>query len=1273
LGELYEIGAQTLIVLRGRLRPFVEQSFAKTYPDSWRSHLGLDQAAGAQIGRGTARSLDDPDNLIALVINSFEWDKVFRPLFGMDQGAAQETLSFGHDIRRMRSRYALHAADFSDSDAWRLIDSTRRLLQGFGLLDSESQSELERLSRRVQPGVAEAQTRIDDLRRRYLSLVANRYEHIDFGGIAPSVDGQVVRLRLDDVYIAPTFMRIERTREPEAARDPSVTPAVSQLPIDENRTSGKAGPLAASDVLLQRRVLVVGGAGAGKSTFARYVARSAALGCDSRLVESGLTPVVVLAAAAADAIRRGDSRSLLDYLEQRLTDEFGAVIAADVANGKALLLVDGIDEVGDAAARLGLGQAIEQFAAEHPDIAVIATARPVGYRDVRLGPAFVPFKLQSLDDEQVARFVQGWFAAVEPDLDATERDAQASRLIDEITATSSIHDLAGTPLLLTIIALVSLRGGALPSRRVELFRLTTQTLLRQWPLSHGFDLDEYELRLILGRVATRLVSGRDIVLRASELRRLLETELSEIRCLERPEARLAAESMIRTIEVQTGFLVEQGVDAGEPVYGFIHRSFAEYLAAVDLFERYSAGELALADFALSRGDDAVPLFFAYAAESSLELSTRLVSDLIALDSPVERHLHRRIHLALDLLSENVRVRPTIRDRVMLLAAEAALTTPVPLELDQLLSRIERAVKAGPSGTNGADVLDRVDTTLGSPARRARVRWSLQAHRRSDQDVRSIVEDIRAAVAIDDPQIYPLLKAVVGDLDVAAPSSTSSTLETSSDGRTWVVFSISPKGATFSMAASCAATARLSAAGVAACSVGDLAVHGGFPPGLDPTLFSLDLSDASLLGVEEVVRLSTTPGFAEVALLAGVGQAWSKATVEAALVKASSLDMDQEREEPWVPCLFAALDRWFFTAATEATADVTPSWLDRALSADHGESLEWSPVTLAALNLIPWAISHPATWETAFVTRLLTHEQGVIRLLACRQLMNRQFEEYLSEDRGFVLGEDIVAAVELLTEDPDPEIRGEGWRARALLLGPVEPLATMFGEDGLCRPPAVPLNDWTFAFLLNWLLNLACDQDRASDSHVFSAQIGKLLDWDEKPSPTVDLAWRIVSPHSATVGAPLRVPPALMESAWSRVGSADPATRAWAASVWAQGARSRSAQNEIKILLGDSDAVVRLAGLWAIQHVDNGGTWVADAAERSLREDDSGAWELLLDFPGLDSSGDEREQYRTRLLSVAIRVLDEGVPSEGAWELAHGWAPPNPAAGKPSEDLDDAQH
>jgi hypothetical protein len=223
--------------------------------------------------------------------------------------------------------------------------------------------------------------------------------------------------------------------------------------------------------------------------------------------------------------------------------------------------------------------------------------------------------------------------------------------------------------------------------------------------------------------------------------------------------------MVRTIEGETGFLVEQGtVEAGEPVYGFIHRSFAEYLAAIDLFERYQAGEIGLIDFALDeRWGDAVNLFFAHAAESSLELSNRLVSDLLAIDPPYERHLRRRIHLALRLLGDGVRVRPAVRARIISLGVEAALESRYDSETTQLLEELDKACASSPGATEPDAVLADLPDSEASTARRARILWALLAPNRDAEQVRAAVEAVLEAGEAGDSEADRLLETVVDDV------------------------------------------------------------------------------------------------------------------------------------------------------------------------------------------------------------------------------------------------------------------------------------------------------------------------------------------------------------------------------------------------------------------------------------------------------------------------------------------------------------------------------
>src|SRR5207244_1409272 len=53
------------------------------------------------------------------------------------------------------------------------------------------------------------------------------------------------------------------------------------------------------------------------------------------------------------------------------------------------------------------------------------------------------------------------------------------------------------------------------------------------------------------------------------------------------ERRIEAKRFIELMQVEAGLIVERGTDEnGESLYGFVHRTFQEYFAAANVYERY---------------------------------------------------------------------------------------------------------------------------------------------------------------------------------------------------------------------------------------------------------------------------------------------------------------------------------------------------------------------------------------------------------------------------------------------------------------------------------------------------------------------------------------------------------------------------------------------------------------------------------------------------------------------------------------------------------------
>jgi len=147
---------------------------------------------------------------------------------------------------------------------------------------------------------------------------------------------------------------------------------------------------------------------------------------------------------------------------------------------------------------------------------IIATSRFVGYREAPLRDTrWCTAALVDWEKEEIERFVERFTLAVETLVAGGENEdvhRQAERekqsLLNSIFGHEGIERLSGNPLLLTILVLIKRQGVELPNRRVELYELYLDTLLRSWNKARaldktpvGPDIDYHEVWQILAPMA----------------------------------------------------------------------------------------------------------------------------------------------------------------------------------------------------------------------------------------------------------------------------------------------------------------------------------------------------------------------------------------------------------------------------------------------------------------------------------------------------------------------------------------------------------------------------------------------------------------------------------------------------------------------------------------------------------------------------------------------------------------------------------------------------
>ncbi|MCP4372081.1 MAG: signal transduction protein, partial [Deltaproteobacteria bacterium] len=166
---------------------------------------------------------------------------------------------------------------------------------------------------------------------------------------------------------------------------------------------------------------------------------------------------------------------------------------APLNEGRAVVLLDGMDEVAEKGLRQRVARLVEKFAVRYPRNRYVVTSREVGYEGAaRIGAEFGLAQVRDFSPAEVRRFVRDWTQAVEttlagrasPDILRLARE-QAERLIQAIERNVRVSELAVNPLLLTVIALVHRYRAQLPERRSELYEEAVEVLLGRWDEAKG--------------------------------------------------------------------------------------------------------------------------------------------------------------------------------------------------------------------------------------------------------------------------------------------------------------------------------------------------------------------------------------------------------------------------------------------------------------------------------------------------------------------------------------------------------------------------------------------------------------------------------------------------------------------------------------------------------------------------------------------------------------------------------------------------------------------
>jgi len=345
-----------------------------------------------------------------------------------------------------------------------------------------------------------------------------------------------------------------------------------------------------------RNLVILGDPGSGKSSLVRYLTLRWAGIADQALRDTQPIPLVIELGPYA-RWRCDGRKDFLRYLEEAspLHEWPRGLLASLIEHpGRAVLLLDGLDEIFDTKLRAAVIDDIQRFNSRFAHTPILVTSRVVGYQPQRLRDAgFRHFMLQDLDSPQITSFLERWHQVTFDD--PTQGTAKQDRLQKAIRASRSIAMLAGNPLLLTMMAILN-RNQELPRDRTDLYAQASRVLLHAWDTERALEdfpgmSNEIGLREktdILRRIAAHMQSGPgglkgnliDGVTLTGLIEDYLQTELHF------PQARAAARAVVEHLRQRTFILCFVGADS----YAFVHRTFLEYFCAADFVHRFNVAK-----------------------------------------------------------------------------------------------------------------------------------------------------------------------------------------------------------------------------------------------------------------------------------------------------------------------------------------------------------------------------------------------------------------------------------------------------------------------------------------------------------------------------------------------------------------------------------------------------------------------------------------------------------------------------------------------------------
>ena len=440
--------------------------------------------------------------------------------------------------------------------------------------------------------------------RKYLNALREETAHIDIRGLVVG-SGKAHRFPIEDLFI-PLTTAFQAEQPSKAAGGKRTSRSRAKKAV-KKATKGRAAQgldtaqreaVQLHEALTNKRLVIVGDPGSGKTTFLRRIAFAlcqTTLGevpdaAESRLgIRDQPFPVFIRIAELLQHMRNARETGLrgaptIDdapaWLPHFLTTSnkdanWGlseSFFKSKLQDGACILLLDGLDEAPNRQDRETVARLVEKATQAYEKCRFVVTTRPQAYTGRAVLAAFPEVQIDPLETGAIETFLQRWSEALFHE-SAERAQKHCSELLEALRNLPEVRRMARNPVMLTALAVVHWNEHRLPEQRADLYESIILWLLRSREQRPGRASAD-RCATLLGNVALAMQSHRGGRQVQVSKRWAAEALAPRFRDLSEEEQIKEAEEFLDAEEVDSGIILSRGNEVR-----FWHLTFLEYLAA----------------------------------------------------------------------------------------------------------------------------------------------------------------------------------------------------------------------------------------------------------------------------------------------------------------------------------------------------------------------------------------------------------------------------------------------------------------------------------------------------------------------------------------------------------------------------------------------------------------------------------------------------------------------------------------------------------------------